>query len=73
MEIESLEKYERRAALCILNEFDNIFAVECDFVEVCEWKDREGYDIYINDDRHYSLSIGELEAINYLVGQLNKN
>lgn len=69
MEIESLEKYERRAALCNLNEFDNIFAGECDFVEVCEWKDKAGYDIYIND-RNYSFSIGELEAINYLISQL---
>ena len=72
MEKESLEKYERRAVCCNLNEFDNIFADEYDFVEVCEWKNGEGYNIAIND-RYYSLSRGELEAINFLTAQLNSN
>lgn len=67
----NVENYNRRAVCCNLDEFDPIFADETDFVEVCEWKNGEGYDISINDT-HISLTYGELEAINYLVTQLNK-
>ena len=67
----NVENYNRRAVCCNLDEFDTIFADETDFVEVCEWKNGEGYDIAINDT-HISLTYGELEAINYLVTQLNK-
>ncbi len=66
------EKYNRSTVCCNLMEFDPIFATESDFIEVCEWKNGEGYDITIND-KNYSLTIGELEAINYLVEKLNKN
>lgn len=68
----NLEKYNRKAACCNLEEFDPLFASGDDFIEVCEWKNGEGYDIAINDT-HISLTYGELEAINYLVSQLNKN
>ena len=68
----NVETYNRKAVCCNLEEFDPLFASGDDFIEVCEWKNGEGYDIAIND-RYYSLSRGELEAINYLVGQLNKN
>lgn len=67
-----IETYTKRAVCCSLNEFDPIFATESDFIEVCDWKNGEGYDITIND-KNYSLTIGELEAINYLVEKLNKN
>ena len=67
-----IETYNRRAVCCSLNDFDPIFATESDFIEVCDWKNGEGYDITIND-KNYSLTIGELEAINYLVEKLNKN
>jgi hypothetical protein len=71
MEIDTLEIYKRQSVCCHLDEFDSTFASETDVIEVCEWKNCEGYDIYINDN-HYSLSRGELKAINYLIEQLNK-
>lgn len=67
----NVENYNRKAVCCNLEEFDPMFALSDDFIEVCEWKNGEGYDIAINDT-HISLTYGELEAINYLVTQLNK-
>lgn len=66
-----VEQYNRPAICCHLDEFDPIFANESDFVEVCEWKNGEGYDITINE-RQYAFTHGELDAINYLITQLNK-
>lgn len=66
-----LEMYDRIAVCCNLEEFDPGFAGENDFIEVCEWKNGEGYDISIND-RQLSFTRGELKAINYLVEYLNK-
>ena len=68
----NVETYNRKAVSCNLEEFDPLFASGDDFIEVCEWKNGEGYDIAIND-RHISLTHGELEAINFLVEQLNNN
>ena len=48
-----VETYNRRAVCCSLNEFDPIFATESDFIEVCDWKNGEGYDITINDKNYY--------------------
>ena len=68
-----VETYNRRAVCCSLNEFDPILlADESNFIEVCEWRCGEGFDITINE-KSFSLTIGELNAINYLVEQLNKN
>ena len=66
---KSIKKYTRNAICCDLNMFDYL-AKDGDYVEVCEWKNGEGYDIAIND-RNYSFTHGELEAINYLIAQLN--
>lgn len=68
----NVETYNRKAVSCNLEEFDPLFASGDDFIEVCEWKNGEGYDIAIND-RHISLTHGELEAINFLAAQLNGN
>ena len=65
-----VEKYNRPAVCCFLNEFDTIFASKSDVVEVCEWKNGEGIDIYINN-KHHSFTYGELEAINYLISKLS--
>lgn len=72
MEEVKVETYNRRAVCCSINDFYPIFADESNFIEVCELKNGEGYDITIND-KSFSLTIGELEAINYLVEKLNKN
>jgi hypothetical protein len=67
---KSIEKYNRNAVCCHLDEFDPIFASEADVIEVCEWKNGEGYDIAIND-KTFSFTHGEFEAITYLIAQLN--
>lgn len=41
-----------------------------DFIEVTEWKNGEGWDITIND-KIFSLTDGELRAINYLTMTLD--
>ena len=71
MENIMLEKYNRPAVCCSLKEFDPIFASLSDVIEVCEWKNGEGIDVYINN-KHHSFTYGELDAINYLVSQLKK-
>lgn len=68
----TVENYKRKAICCNLDELDPLFASSDDFIEVCEWKNGEGYDIAIND-RHYSFTRGELDAINFLTEQLNSN
>jgi hypothetical protein len=66
---KSIQKYNLNAISCDLKEFDYL-AKDGDFVEVCEWKNGEGYDVTINEKQH-SFTHGELEAINYLIAQLN--
>ena len=51
-----------------LNKYD-ILAKSDSFVEVTEWTNGEGWDITF-DDRIISLSIGQLDAINYLTKAL---
>ena len=70
--MKEVEKYNRKAVCCCLVDFDPGFADESDFVEVCEWKNGEGYDVAINDT-HFCFTIGEFKAIEYLINQLNKN
>lgn len=45
---------------------------ESDFIEITEWVNGEGWDITIND-RHFSLSYGELEAITCLTKDMEYN
>lgn len=40
-----------------------------DFIEITEWSNGEGWDITIND-RHFHLTYGELDAINFLIKYL---
>ena len=52
-----------------LDKFSPIFK-KTDFIEVTEWHNGEGWDIYINDT-HISLTSGQLDAINYLTKSLD--
>lgn len=45
-------------------------AKEHDFIQVTEWTNGEGWYININDEKHISLHIDELSAINYLTKML---
>lgn len=48
-----------------LSRFDHL-AKKDSFIEITEWANGEGYDITI-DDKMFSLTLGQLDAINYLV------
>lgn len=52
-----------------LNKYD-ILAKEHDFITVTEWSNGEGFYIDLNDKQHFSLTRGELDAINYLTKTL---
>lgn len=52
-----------------LKKYDYL-AKEGDFIEVTKWTNGEGYDISF-DGSIISLSIGQLEAINYLTKALD--
>ena len=47
----------------------DILAKKDSFITITEWDNKEGWDICIND-KLFSLTIGELEAINYLTKAL---
>lgn len=70
--MENIECYNKRAVCCSLIDFDQVFADESDFMEVCEWKNGMGYDVCINDT-HFSFTHGEFNAMCYLIEHLNKN
>ena len=52
-----------------LKKYD-FLAKDNDFITVTEWVNGEGFDISIND-RIYSFTCGELEAIWYLVKSID--
>lgn len=47
-------------------------AKEDGFIEITEWTNGEGWDISIND-KLFTLTRGELDAINYLTKTLDLN
>jgi len=61
---------ERKSVNANLNDFCYL-AKEHSFVEVTEWSNLDGFDITI-DDKHFSLTHGELKAIKALVKILDK-
>jgi hypothetical protein len=60
-----MEQYERKAKFSQLRPYD-FFAKEDDFMEVCEWKNGEGFDVTINN-KLFSLTWGQLECLQVLV------
>ena len=52
-----------------LKKYD-FLAKDDDFITVTEWANGDGFDITIND-RIYSFTVGELEAIWYLVKSID--
>lgn len=65
-----MECKKRKSIFSELNVFDYT-AKENDFIQVTEWTNGEGWDITINDDIIFSLTQGQLEAINYLSKKLD--
>ena len=67
-----MEKYDKKAVLEYLNIFDPT-ADKDDCIEVSEWENCEGYDIMIVSKLrtiNFCLTLGELDAINYLAKTL---
>lgn len=62
---------ERKSVSDELKKYDHL-AKDTDFIEVTEWTNEEGWDIWLND-RLMSLTYGQLEAINYLIKFLDYN
>lgn len=62
---------ERKSVSDELKKYDHL-AKDSDFIEVTEWTNGEGWDIWLND-RLMSLTYGQLEAINYLIKFLDYN
>lgn len=46
-------------------------AKDDDYIEITEWKNGEGYDISIKDKNLFSLTLGEIEAINFLIKKMD--
>lgn len=59
MAIDSLKKYDH-------------LSKEDDYIQVTEWNNGEGWDISFSN-KQFSLTYGELEAINHLIKCLDYN
>lgn len=59
----------KKSVIATLSKFDYLCSNDSDFIEVTQWTNYEGYDITIGKGNHttnLSLTIGELDAIDYL-------
>ena len=63
-----MKKYKLKAISDDLRKYDYL-AKENDFIEVSEWNNGEGWNISINDNT-FQLTMGQLDAINYLTKTL---
>ena len=64
-----MEKVKRKSINDDLQKYDYL-AKDYEFIEVTEWRNGEGWDISIND-KIIQLTIGQLDAINYLTKSLD--
>ena len=64
-----MEKVKRKSVNDNLQKYDYL-AKDYEFIEVTEWRNEEGWDISIND-KIIQLTIGQLDAINYLTKSLD--
>lgn len=73
IQIENMEKYKRRAVYTNLSKYDP-FVTEDDYIEVCEWKNGEGFDVDISSktDVRFTLTYSEYKALKKLVKELKK-
>ena len=63
-----MEKVKRKSVNDNLQKYDYL-AKDYEFIEVTEWCNGEGWDISIND-KIIQLTVGQLDAINYLTKAL---
>lgn len=64
-----MEKVKRKSVNDNLQKYDYL-AKDYEFIEVTEWRNGEGWDISIND-KIIQLTMGQLDAINYLTKSLD--
>ena len=64
-----MEMVKRKSVNDNLQKYDYL-AKDYEFIEVTEWRNGEGWDISIND-KIIQLTIGQLDAINYLTKSLD--
>lgn len=71
----NMEFNNRKSVNSPLKNYDYL-CKDDDFIEITEWTNGEGYDISIetkSNTKFYSLTHGELEAINHLIKSLEYN
>ena len=68
--MEKGEIYNKKSVMDNLKKYDYL-AKDDDYIEVTQWYNGEGWDIHIKDNVSFTLTIGQLEAINYLVKKLD--
>ncbi len=61
-----MEFAKRKTVNDNLSKYDCLSNSKSDFIEVSEWANGEGITVSINDDREFSITYGQLDAINYL-------
>jgi hypothetical protein len=61
----TIETYDRKAKFSELKPYDP-FGDKNSYMEVCEWKNGEGFDVTI-DNRHFSFTWGQWECLQVLV------
>lgn len=60
-----MKQYQRNTKFTELKPYDHL-AKESDFMELTEWHNGEGFDVTVGDNRHFSLTWGEFEALQAL-------
>lgn len=66
----SLKITQRKSIYDSLKKYDILSNKDSDFIEITEWNNEEGIDITIgrnNYTKAFSLTYGELDAINHLI------
>ena len=66
-----MEIYKRKSINDKLSRYTYSTKDNSSYIEITEWKNGEGWDIDIDGRKHITLTLGELEAINYLVKALD--
>lgn len=66
-----MEIYKRKSINDKLSKYTYSTKDNSSYIEITEWKNEEGWDIDIDGRKHITLTLGELEAINYLVKALD--
>jgi hypothetical protein len=68
-----IDKYNRKAVFTELKPFCP-FAGDSDFIEVCQWKNMEGFDVEVSGKlgQRFQLTFGEFQALKKLIKKLEE-